>query len=419
MIVTMRILILWFSLVWIAGAGNAQAQWIPQPDVQGLPLQETKDGGSGRVLAGKAEVVVGDVRRIDMEKKMAWSVDFGESVHQEDVIFLGPSGSCRILLQNGIVINLGGGTLAQLVSTEDYPTLLLWEGSVLLQAMPSIGIGKQPLIHLRTHNGVATLRAGSMAVVVAPSHEKTEVVVFHNRATWDDGDGTAKVILAGRSLTKGKGGSVLGPVDPERGKELRRKVNPELAVILEGMDALEKNKDTDRARTLFSHAQHVYPYNSEAAYFLGLMLLEAKELPSAVDQWERYESIDPVGAGKRGVTKQLTAMKMDQSSLEVKSALANERAISDQPPEPNSIAVTPFVNGGGEEYNVLGKGLAAMIIADLANVPKIKVLERAKIQMLLEEIKLSESGLVDGKARVRSGRLLKAEKVVVGDFRVE
>jgi hypothetical protein len=58
-------------------------------------------------------------------------------------------------------------------------------------------------------------------------------------------------------------------------------------------------------------------------------------------------------------------------------------------------------------------------IADLSKVPGLKVLEREKVQLLVNEAKLGDSGLADTASAVRSGRLMRAEKVVVGNFEVK
>jgi TolB-like protein len=68
----------------------------------------------------------------------------------------------------------------------------------------------------------------------------------------------------------------------------------------------------------------------------------------------------------------------------------------------------------------MAKGLAAMIIADLSKVPGLKVLEREKVQLLLNEMPSSATaGLADTAKAVRSGRLMRAEKVIVGNFEVQ
>ena len=104
---------------------------------------------------------------------------------------------------------------------------------------------------------------------------------------------------------------------------------------------------------------------------------------------------------------------------EVKNAMENEQLLSSSKPEPNSVAVTPFGNTGADSYDILAKGITAMIVTDLAKVPGIKVLERAKIQKLVDEIRLSQSGLVSKESSVRAGKMLKAEKMVLGNYAIE
>jgi uncharacterized protein YjcR len=64
--------------------------------------------------------------------------------------------------------------------------------------------------------------------------------------------------------------------------------------------------------------------------------------------------------------------------------------------------------------------LTAFVITDLAKVPGLKVLEREKLEKLIDEIKLSEKGdLVEKSARVRAGRIMRAEKLMIGDYLIE
>ena len=96
-----------------------------------------------------------------------------------------------------------------------------------------------------------------------------------------------------------------------------------------------------------------------------------------------------------------------------------EKALSTSPPEPNSIAVQTFSSRGDPIYQAMAKGIAAMIIADLSNIPGLKVLEREKVQKLMAEIALGESGLAESSTAVRTGRMMRAEKVIVGSFGVK
>ncbi len=67
------------------------------------------------------------------------------------------------------------------------------------------------------------------------------------------------------------------------------------------------------------------------------------------------------------------------------------------------------------KYNMLKKGVNALIIVELMKVPGLKVLERTKIEKLLDEIALSQSGLVNENTAVRAGRIMMPDvEVIVG-----
>ena len=150
-----------------------------------------------------------------------------------------------------------------------------------------------------------------------------------------------------------------------------------------------------------------------------LVALKRQDNDSALRHLQQYTLEDPEGAAERDVPKTLTLLASSQLQQEVASAVARESEVVGTPPEPGSIAVQAFVNQGNPAYRAMAKGLAAMIIADLSKVPGLKVLEREKVQLLVNEAKLGDSGLADTASAVRSGRLMRAEKVVVGNFEVQ
>jgi hypothetical protein len=63
----------------------------------------------------------------------------------------------------------------------------------------------------------------------------------------------------------------------------------------------------------------------------------------------------------------------------------------------------------------LGRALAELLVMDLSQTQRIGVVERLHVQLLLDEIDLSERGLVDPATAVRSGRILSAGWVVQGN----
>jgi TolB-like protein len=81
------------------------------------------------------------------------------------------------------------------------------------------------------------------------------------------------------------------------------------------------------------------------------------------------------------------------------------------------LAVIAFDNSSGEpRYDPLGRGIAAMMITDLAQVPSIRVVERERLQDVLGELQLQQTHLVDPATAQRVGRIAGAEYVVTGSI---
>lgn len=82
-----------------------------------------------------------------------------------------------------------------------------------------------------------------------------------------------------------------------------------------------------------------------------------------------------------------------------------------------SVAVLYFHNKTNQKrLNALQKGLALMLITDLSKIDNLFVVERIRMQALLDEMDLGESGLVDKATAPKVGKLLKAYYVVNGDI---
>jgi TolB-like protein len=85
------------------------------------------------------------------------------------------------------------------------------------------------------------------------------------------------------------------------------------------------------------------------------------------------------------------------------------------------LAVFPFDNGGsyGQEkdnFDALQKGIAGLMISDLANTAAVRVVEREELQKLLDEQNLGASGRVDPQTAAKIGKLVGARYVVTGVF---
>jgi len=85
------------------------------------------------------------------------------------------------------------------------------------------------------------------------------------------------------------------------------------------------------------------------------------------------------------------------------------------------IAVLPFSNGGSygqgkEDFEALERGIAGMMISELAQNPAARVVERQEIQRLLDEQNLGAQGRVDPQTAAKVGKLVGARYTVMGTF---
>lgn len=84
------------------------------------------------------------------------------------------------------------------------------------------------------------------------------------------------------------------------------------------------------------------------------------------------------------------------------------------------IAVMYFDNNSfgkdRADYDGLAKGIADMLITDMASNPNIRVVERERIQALLTEQNLTRSGAIDPQTAIRLGKIIGAQYMITGGF---
>lgn len=81
----------------------------------------------------------------------------------------------------------------------------------------------------------------------------------------------------------------------------------------------------------------------------------------------------------------------------------------------NTIAVTPFAAPANDSIlEPLAYGLAELLTTDLARSDQLAVVERARLDAILREQKLTEAGRVDPITAPQAGKLMQARRLVIG-----
>jgi TolB-like protein len=82
-----------------------------------------------------------------------------------------------------------------------------------------------------------------------------------------------------------------------------------------------------------------------------------------------------------------------------------------------TIAVMPFSNvNKDKETDWLSEGISETLTTKLGNVQRIRVVERQRIDAVLNEVSLGQSGVIDPASAAKAGKVLGAETVVTGAF---
>ena len=124
-----------------------------------------------------------------------------------------------------------------------------------------------------------------------------------------------------------------------------------------------------------------------------------------------------LAACRGGSTPAVTGVEpaVDPMTVVARQALANEASINVRDISDRVIAVPALtVLASDTTLAALGFGLADMLVTDLASSSQVTLVERTRMNALLREMQLVQSGMVDSTYAPRVGRLLGARRLVVG-----
>ncbi|MFL5560018.1 MAG: CsgG/HfaB family protein [Gemmatimonadaceae bacterium] len=201
--------------------------------------------------------------------------------------------------------------------------------------------------------------------------------------------------------------------------EARRDAHPEAAKTLRalGIAYYDAGRFADAVRVL-GRAQQLMPSDGVTALYLGMSAEATGDLKTARTAYEGYVRFGRTSRVRAQLRGRLAALARKELEAEAKATVAAEATIGSEPGSPRTVAVLPLsFSGTDTTLTSLGRGLADLMISDLSRSSQLTVVERDRMDALLDEIKLSANGdAVDAATAVRSGRLTRAGRVVRGSI---
>ncbi|NNF37558.1 MAG: tetratricopeptide repeat protein [Gemmatimonadetes bacterium] len=225
---------------------------------------------------------------------------------------------------------------------------------------------------------------------------------------------TAALVFSGCATS---GGGVVAP-PPEAAPQLRMALasdpgNADLSWRL--ASALRSGGRATEASEVVDEALSETPDHAPSLHLQGVLLEESGDLAGAVGIYERFMALDEAESLRDEVRKRLTWLRRQLVEVGVQDALASEAALSDADPTPGTLAIFPFVYRGADPtQSSLGRALTHMLATDMAATGRLTVLERLQVQLLADEISLTDRDRVDPATAVRGGRMLQAQHLVQG-----
>jgi tetratricopeptide (TPR) repeat protein len=175
-----------------------------------------------------------------------------------------------------------------------------------------------------------------------------------------------------------------------------------------------KGNHPQEAIAEFTRVLEEEPESELAILYLGMAYLRTNDLTNAIAAWRRINDTDKKVL-RDEVNRLLTVVEMAEAKRLAKQAVASEGKLQAAAAGPNSYAVLYYNDLSPEQGLVaVQKSLAAMTISDLSQFAGIQVVERVRLQALVDEINLGTTGVVDMDSAPKAGRLLGASHVVTG-----
>lgn len=176
-----------------------------------------------------------------------------------------------------------------------------------------------------------------------------------------------------------------------------------------------RNQRFAEARTPLEQARRLDPKDGVSALYAGLAAEQEKDWTAAKASYTAYLAVGKTKRVRNEIRGRLVAVSNEEVRAAAKRAVANEAVIAQQPGSATTIAVLPFqCSGCDATIAPLERGMADLLINDLAKKKTLTLLERDRMQAIADEIALSKSARVDEATAVRAGKLIQAGRIVQG-----
>lgn len=200
--------------------------------------------------------------------------------------------------------------------------------------------------------------------------------------------------------------------------EARRQASPEAVPVLRALGiAYYKAARWADARAVLQQARTLAPNDGVVALYLGMAAEQQGDLAAARTAYTSYLTVGRTSRTRRELRQRLAALTQAEIRAAAKQALVAEQQVGAQPGDARTVAVLPLrFSGADSSLAPLERGVAELLVTDLSRSAQLTIVERERMQALLDEMSLSRQQAADPATTVRAGRLMRAGRIVSGQI---
>jgi len=175
-----------------------------------------------------------------------------------------------------------------------------------------------------------------------------------------------------------------------------------------------KSGSPAKAEEAFAMSNRIRP-NAPASLYLGLIFEDREEFDRAIKLYGSAVNLEGDPRMRERVRNRLQVLIDKKLQQEAVAAVQRESDLGAGSIPDSTIAVINFDGSALDpDMKPLALGLAELTANDLAKISGLNVIERIKINTILDELELSQSQYADPSVAPRVGRLLGSRNLVLG-----
>ncbi|UCG88984.1 MAG: hypothetical protein JSW71_10790 [Gemmatimonadota bacterium] len=208
--------------------------------------------------------------------------------------------------------------------------------------------------------------------------------------------------------------SEVSPAEIPNLEERLREDPDDADLLLRYAAALFTAERCDSATKVAREGARRRPEDALGPLVIGQCLERSGYHDLAIATYQAYLTEHGQERGSAAVGARQMLARRAQATEEARTALQREAELAQASADPNVVAVLPVEIVGDATYQPLSRGLAQILISDLALLQRFRMVERVRLTALLDELQLAQTERVDQSTAPRVGYLLQAGRLVQG-----